>query len=74
MSFLATCLTGFVAKFEIVDEIKKNLGHWLPYMLGSAMFDPTEIKYATQKKLDIISYVSQQRVNIQRGEALDDFA
>lgn len=72
--FLGTCLTGYVADFEIVDEIKKNLSYWLPYMLGVMDIDRLEYKYATQKRRDLLIYCATQSIKVKNGEGLEDFA
>ena len=63
---------GYVSKSEIINEISLNMSLWMPYMLGTVNFDPLEIKYATQSKLDLINFVSAQRVNVMNGAGLDD--
>lgn len=65
---------GYVTDRDIVDEMSKNLSYWLPYMFGTVMFEPNEIKYATQSRLDLINYASAQKVKLMRGEGLDDFS
>ena len=69
--FLGNGLRGFPTNNSIRDEITLNRATWLPYILGVVDFMPEEVYFATQRKLDIITYIGVERENIRRGNESD---